>query len=450
MAIGIDADTEYARRSSIPSGGTGTLSGGGFSDFFIGVWCYRPSAGNSNGLTSLGYIISGVAGAREIKLGFDNTFGDGTYAGPLLQVVFNSGGGTGSVQTYASANFVDEWVYYFFYEDSSNNHVAGYIRLSDLNTAVTISRANDNAGSQYINTLTFGNHSAGSTCTMGHYAYARARNSSSISASDVLTWAASTSTASGDWGFWPLDDNTDTADDSGNSRTLTFSSGLSSETSPSISSGVSGTITITSGNDTMSASGNVGVLGTITITSGDDTLASIGTTSVQGTIAITNGNDTLAASGSAGSPVSGTVTITSGDDTLAAAGTTTVVGTVAITSGNDTLSAAGSTQVLGTISITNGDDSFAASGAVGSAVGGSIAIISGNDTLAAVGNVGILGTITITNGDDSMAAVGNVGVRGTIAIQNGNDSMSAFGVSGTPPAGGLWKQFGYFMSKLGF
>lgn len=235
MAIGIDADTEYARRSSIPSGGAGTLSGGGFSDFFVGTWLYRPSASVTYATTSNGAIIHFQSSAREMKLGYDGTFGDGSAGGPLLQVIFNSGGGTGSSQTFASANFRDEWVYYFLYEDASNNQVAGYIRLSDLNTAVTISRANDNAESQYINTLTFGNDDAGTTfAAAGNYAFSRARNQSNISASDVLAWAASSAPASGDWGFWPKANNTDTGDDSGNGRDLTFSSGLTSESDPTL------------------------------------------------------------------------------------------------------------------------------------------------------------------------------------------------------------------------
>lgn len=241
MSIGIDSDTEYARRSSIPSGGTGTLSGGGFSDFFVGVWLYRDSAVATYATTSEGAIIHFQAGAREMKFGYNGNFGAGTAADPLLQIIFNSGGGTGSAQTFSSANFLDEWVYYFIYEDSSNNQVAGYIKLSDLNTAVTISRANDNAGSQYINTLTFGNDDAGTAVAVaGNYAFARARNQSNITASDVLTWAASDATIAGDWGFWPLADNADTGDTSGNGRSLTFSAGLTSQPSPTLGGGGGG------------------------------------------------------------------------------------------------------------------------------------------------------------------------------------------------------------------
>lgn len=220
------------QRISIPSGGAGTLTGGGFADTFIGIWGYRPTALATRALTATSAIIYGESAARFINLGFNGA--GATVADTQLEITFNSGGGTGAVQQFAGYNgddFLDQWVYYFYYENSSNQQVAGYILLSDLNTAYTITRTNDNAGSQYINGLYFGGN-------LGiHFAYGRGRNSSSITSSDVLTWAASDTTASGDWGFWPLANNTDTGDDSGNSRDLTFNGTLSSETSPTLGGG---------------------------------------------------------------------------------------------------------------------------------------------------------------------------------------------------------------------
>ena len=234
MAVGLNLDTEYIERTGIPSGGAGTLSQGGFADFFAGVWLYRPSATATYALTAAGSIIQGQAGAREVIVGFNSA---GVVLADLnLQAIYNSGGGTGTpflFTGHTGASFLDEWVYYFIYEDASNNLVAGYIRLADLNTAVTNSYANDNAGSQYVNTLTFGCDSTHAAGVLGYYAYARARDSAA-SSGDVLTYAASSTTTAGDWGFWPLDDNTDTADDSGNGRTITFGGTLSSETSPTL------------------------------------------------------------------------------------------------------------------------------------------------------------------------------------------------------------------------
>lgn len=238
MGVGLDADTEYLRRSSIPSGGAGTLSDGAFANCFVGVWCFRPSAGNSYALTSDGSFIHCLAGARHVRIGFDNTFGGGTASDPLLQVTFNSGGGAGAVQTFASANFLDEWVYYFIVENSTDGQIAGYIKLSDLATAVTITRANDNAGSQYINTLTLGNESGTPRVVMGWYAYGRAVYGTGMDETDALAYAASDAPDAGDWGFWPIVDNADTGDDSGNGRDLTFNGTLTSESSPTLGGGI--------------------------------------------------------------------------------------------------------------------------------------------------------------------------------------------------------------------
>jgi len=237
VAIGIDADTEYAERAGIPSGGAGTLSAGGFADFFAGVWLYRPSASATYALTAAGSIIHCQAGAREVIVGFNSA--GSALADLNLQIIYNSGGGTGTPYLFAGhtgASFLDEWVYYFIYEDASNNLVGGYILLSDLATAVTNSYANDNAGSQYVNSLTFGNDSGHGACVLGYYAFGRARDSAA-SPANVLTYAASDATIAGDWGFWALGNNTDTADTSGNGRTLTFGGTLTTQTSPTLGGG---------------------------------------------------------------------------------------------------------------------------------------------------------------------------------------------------------------------
>lgn len=239
MAIGLDLNTEYAERAAIPSGGAGTLSEGGFADFFAGVWLYRPSATATRLLTADAPVISCQASARNVIMGFNGT--GSLLADCNLQITYNSGGGVGSpfvFTGYAGNSFLDEWVYIFVYENSANSLVAGYIRLADLNTAVTNAYVNDNATSQFVNTLTFGNGSGHTTGLLGYYAYARARASASITAADVLTYASSDATISGDWGFWPLANNTDTGDTSGNARTLTFSTGLTSETSPTLAAPV--------------------------------------------------------------------------------------------------------------------------------------------------------------------------------------------------------------------
>lgn len=239
MGVGLDTDTEYLRRSSIPSGGAGTLSDGAFTNTFQGVWVYRDSGTSTYALTSGGRIIHLQSGAREVLLGFNSA--GGTLADINLQIIFNSGGGAGSSQTFASHagdDFLDEWVYYFIVDNATDGQIAGYILLSDLNNvADSITRANDNAGSQYVNTLTFGNDSGGSVVVAGWYAYARAVYATGMDETDALTYAASDATETGDWGFWPIVDSADDADTSGNGRDLTFNGTLSDEDSPTLGGG---------------------------------------------------------------------------------------------------------------------------------------------------------------------------------------------------------------------
>lgn len=237
MGVGTNADTDYLRRSSIPSGGAGTLSDGAFKNCFVGVWLYRDSAVATYGLTAEGSIIHFQAGAREVTLRYDNNFGSGTASDPNLNIIFNSGGGTGSEQDFTSANFLDEWVYYFVLDNSTDGQIAGYIKLSDLNTATTITRANDNAGSQYINTLTIGNGSGGTSAVAGWYAYARAVYGTGITVADALAYAASDAADAGDWGWWELPSSSDVTDTSGNGRNFTIGGTLSDEDSPVLGGG---------------------------------------------------------------------------------------------------------------------------------------------------------------------------------------------------------------------
>lgn len=231
MAIGLNADGEGAYRISIPSGGAGTLSDGGFANTFQGVWVYRPSATTTYALTAGGAIIHLVSGAREVLLGFDSA--GAVLADLSLQMVFNSGGGAGTPYTFpahAGDDFLDEWVYYFIVENSTSGQIVGYIPLSTM-TPVTQTRANDNAGSQYINTLLFGT-TVGGQVVLGHYAYARARYDTGMDTTDVLAYASDPAAIAGDWGFWPLANNADTGDDSGNGYDLSFAGTLTSESDP--------------------------------------------------------------------------------------------------------------------------------------------------------------------------------------------------------------------------
>ncbi len=239
MGIGINDAGDSAQRGSIPSGGAGTLSGGAFSDFYAGVWVYRASADVTYANTAGGAFLHAQAGAREMVLGFDSA---GANLSDLsLRAIFNSGGGAGTpyfFPAHAGDDFLDEWVHYFMLAagGTTGSQRMGYIRLADLANPVVQLRTNDNASSQYVNTLTFGNTAANNVQAPGDYAFARAVASASLTVSDVQSLCNNPATVAGDWGFWPLGDNTDTGDDSGNGRTLTFNGTLTSEASPTLGS----------------------------------------------------------------------------------------------------------------------------------------------------------------------------------------------------------------------
>lgn len=229
MAVGLDVDGDYMSRTGIPSGGAGTLTNGAFADFFVGIWAYFPSAGNSYVATAGGNVLHGVSGAREIYTGKNNV--GSLYTDPQLIAMWDSGGPTQTSFTVQPA--FDVWQYFYYTADATNMTSAWRTLGSDTWNSHT--NANTNAGSQYINNLYFG--SQGITQVLfGRYAYARAV-AAAKTAAQALTYSKSSVTETGDWGFWPLDNNTDTADDSGNARTLTFGGTLTSETSPTLDGG---------------------------------------------------------------------------------------------------------------------------------------------------------------------------------------------------------------------
>jgi hypothetical protein len=130
--------------------------------------------------------------------------------------------------------------------------------------------------------------------------------------------------------------------------------------------------------------GGSGSTGTLALTTANDTSSASGSTTIVGTLALTTADDTSSASGVVGS-ATGTVNVTTADDTSSASGTTTVLGNVSVTTNNDTSNASGSTTVIGSVSLTTGDDVATASGNTGS-VTGTVNVTTGNDTATAEGN----------------------------------------------------------------
>lgn len=84
--------------------------------------------------------------------------------------------------------------------------------------------------------------------------------------------------------------------------------------------GVSGSVAVSEGDDTIAASGLETITGTSAATEGNDTSAISALLSITGPIIVSEGQDTIAASGLSVLSFSGTIGATEGNDTISADG----------------------------------------------------------------------------------------------------------------------------------
>jgi hypothetical protein len=193
-------------------------------------------------------------------------------------------------------------------------------------------------------------------------------------------------------------------------------------------SGSTGTLAVTTADDTLSASGSTTVIGTLSLTTANDTSTASGSSTVVGTVDVTTADDTVVASGNTGS-VTGTIDVTTADDTLSASGTTTVTGAISLTTANDTSTASGSTTVVGSLALTTNDDTSVASGNSGD-VSGTINVTTADDTSSAIGSTAIVGNLSVTTNDDTSNASGFTTVVGNVNVTTNDDVLTANGTAG--------------------
>jgi len=110
---------------------------------------------------------------------------------------------------------------------------------------------------------------------------------------------------------------------------------------PDADSGVTGTLAVTEGADTMSASGTLTITGTIAATNGGDSAALAGAETFSGALAVQNANDSASLAGA--ETFSGTLAASAAGDAADFDGTVTanITGTMAVTNGDDTMVAVG-------------------------------------------------------------------------------------------------------------
>jgi hypothetical protein len=171
--------------------------------------------------------------------------------------------------------------------------------------------------------------------------------------------------------------------------------------------GGTGTLAVTLGGLTSTASGTLAIKGTSAVTLGALTSTAAGKLDIKGTSAVTLGALTSTASG-----------------TLMSAGT----GTAAITLAALTATAAGKLEIKGTAAATLGSVTLAASGVVAAGPNGNAAITLGALTSTAVGKLTISGTSAVTLGSLTSAATGAVAIKGVAGISLGSLTVAALGL----------------------
>lgn len=216
MAVRFNADADIVY-------GVYNLGGAGHVNFALGGYFYLEEYNDSAGILALSHSSNG----RTLNIGCDNNF-------PTPRVCQGDQLGTTALGTSPPLN---TWVYL---EISSPNTTGGTVTLRWVEldgSTVTSSTRTNNVESSVQGETIFLNGGGANGFTGGlRAAYVRAYSTPSADDATFLTRAAQ-STGSGCYLWWPLADNTDTSDGSGNGRTCTFSGTLTTETSPTLGGG---------------------------------------------------------------------------------------------------------------------------------------------------------------------------------------------------------------------
>lgn len=204
------------------------------SDFTMGVWHYRPSGiGYAATQESAILGVTHFSNGRYQKAGFDNAFVSGLETDARFCV--ESHGIRTAAAPPDDAMPFDTWVYVLLRADATPGGTI-YAEWSELGSGTwhSVSATNNVDVSALSEGVLIGRGEVATPQTaQGYYAYCHAYNSDIGQAAARALKDASTPQNS-PWAFWPLANDTDTADTSGNGRTLSFSATFTTEASPSL------------------------------------------------------------------------------------------------------------------------------------------------------------------------------------------------------------------------
>lgn len=213
MAIGMNADTDWANRTT-------DLGGVGIANLTLAGWHYVTSGTVTDYDAICG--VSHASNGRFIALMRDNAF-----PSPHLSISDHV-----SETDFPSDPPVNTWVFFIIRSGAAGGTITGEWSSLGSSTWITATHTNGVEGSVQGNQVLLGRSLVGEAQTSkGNYAYWHAYDSE-IGETASRALKDKTTPQNSPWAFWPLDDNTDTGDDSGNGRTITFNGSMTSETSP--------------------------------------------------------------------------------------------------------------------------------------------------------------------------------------------------------------------------
>jgi hypothetical protein len=202
------------------------------------------------------------------------------------------------------------------------------------------------------------------------------------------------------------------------------------------SSDILGTLSITEGTETLSASGTVtgaaSVDGTANLTESAETVTASGEILVSGSSSTTNAAQSVIASGAVA--ISGTASLTETAETLSASGALAIDGVATVTEIAETLTASGVvvSGIVGNASITEAEETVTASGAI--AIGGTASIAPTAQDVIATGSIAITGTANLYELAETLTASGIAlgGITGSASLSQAAQTLSAFATAAFP------------------
>lgn len=177
-----------------------------------------------------------------------------------------------------------------------------------------------------------------------------------------------------------------------------------------------------SGRDYAYISGGSSITGNLSVTNANDSVSSAGTISIAATSAITNADD--AVSSAATLAIAAGSSVANSDDAISSAGTLSLVAASSTTNADDGISSDAAITILADATVTNADDSISSELDLDDDIDADVNVTNADDTLSASGTLTIVGSGAITLSNDNVSSQAVLVVSASLDTSLQNDSVS--------------------------